>query len=179
MSTKKNLIVPKLQKQNLGKVNPQKAEYLYISKEFCKEGLSQIIKDGGVQFKEIQKFVKDHQEPQYILVHASKLEEGYLAISLLAGIYNEIHSRGEWKKGQSLTSSGQTAGNASPLFHLKKPMTITTGRKMTSPLLETPFWPARRQMTPLFLTGQKMRINLSVSLWRISVFSGVTRSLIP
>ena len=32
MSTKKNLIVPKLQKQNLGKVNPQKAEYLYISK---------------------------------------------------------------------------------------------------------------------------------------------------
>ena len=68
MSTKKNLIVPKLQKQNLGKVNPQKAEYLYISKEFCKEGLSQIIKDGGVQFKEIQKFVKDHQEPQYILV---------------------------------------------------------------------------------------------------------------
>ena len=84
MSTKKNLIVPKLQKQNLGKVNPQKAEYLYISKEFCKEGLSQIIKDGGVQFKEIQKFVKDHQEPQYILVHASKLEEGYLAISLLA-----------------------------------------------------------------------------------------------
>ena len=35
------------------------------------------------------------------------------------------------KKGQSLTSSGQTAGNASPLFHLKKPMTITTGRKMT------------------------------------------------
>ena len=170
MSEKKNLIVPKLQKQNLGKVNPQKAEYLYISKEFCKEGLSQIIKDGGVQFKEIQKFVKDHQEPQYILVHASKLEEGYLAISLLAGIYNEI---------QSLTSSGQTAGNASPLFHLKKPMTITTGRKMTSPLLETPFWPARRQMTPLFLTGQKMRINLSVSLWRISVFSGVTRSLIP
>ncbi len=83
------------------------------------------------------------------------------------------------KKGQSLTSSDQTAGNASPLFHLKKPMTITTGRKMTSPLLETPFWPARRQMTPLFLTGQKMRINLSVSLWRISVFSGVTRSLIP
>ena len=53
MSEKKNLIVPKLQKQNLGKVNPQKAEYLYISKEFCKEGLSQIIKDGGVQFKEI------------------------------------------------------------------------------------------------------------------------------
>lgn len=99
MSTKKNLIVPKLQKQNLGKVNPQKAEYLYISKEFCKEGLSQIIKDGGVQFKEIQKFVKDHQEPQYILVHASKLEEGYLAISLLAGIYNEIHSRGEWEEG--------------------------------------------------------------------------------
>ena len=43
------------------------------------------------------------------------------------------------KKGQSLTSSGQTAGNASPLFHLKKPMTITTGRKMTSPLLETSF----------------------------------------
>ena len=41
MSEKKNLIVPKLQKQNLGKVNPQKAEYLYISKEFCKEGLSQ------------------------------------------------------------------------------------------------------------------------------------------
>ena len=39
MSEKKNLIVPKLQKQNLGKVNPQKAEYLYISKEFCKEGL--------------------------------------------------------------------------------------------------------------------------------------------
>ena len=99
MSEKKNLIVPKLQKQNLGKVNPQKAEYLYISKEFCKEGLSQIIKDGGVQFKEIQKFVKDHQEPQYILVHASKLEEGYLAISLLAGIYNEIHSRGEWEEG--------------------------------------------------------------------------------
>lgn len=99
MSTKKNLIVPKLQKQNLGKVNPQKAEYLYISKEFCKEGLSQIIKDGGVQFKEIQKFVKDHQEPQYILVHASKLEEGYLAISLLAGIYNEIHSRREWEEG--------------------------------------------------------------------------------
>lgn len=99
MSTKKNLIVPKLQKQNLGKVNPQKAEYLYISKEFCKEGLSQITKDGGVQFKEIQKFVKDHQEPQYILVHASKLEEGYLAISLLAGIYNEIHSRGEWEEG--------------------------------------------------------------------------------
>ena len=43
MSEKKNLIVPKLQKQNLGKVNPQKAEYLYISKEFCKEGLSQIM----------------------------------------------------------------------------------------------------------------------------------------
>ena len=145
MSEKKNLIVPKLQKQNLGKVNPQKAEYLYISKEFCKEGLSQIIKDGGVQFKEIQKFVKDHQEPQYILVHASKLEEGYLAISLLAGIYNEIHSRGEWEEG------------AEPDIQ----------------------WPARRQMTPLFLTGQKMRINLSVSLWRISVFSGVTRSLIP
>ena len=150
MSEKKNLIVPKLQKQNLGKVNPQKAEYLYISKEFCKEGLSQIIKDGGVQFKEIQKFVKDHQEPQYILVHASKLEEGYLAISLLAGIYNEIHSRGEWEEG------------AEPDI-----------------LFESPFWPARRQMTPLFLTGQKMRINLSVSLWRISVFSGVTRSLIP
>ena len=55
MSEKKNLIVPKLQKQNLGKVNPQKAEYLYISKEFCKEGLSQIIKDGGVQFPEICK----------------------------------------------------------------------------------------------------------------------------
>ena len=52
-----------------------------------------------MQFKEIQKFVKDHQEPQYILVHASKLEEGYLAISLLAGIYNEIHSRGEWEEG--------------------------------------------------------------------------------
>ena len=172
MSEKKNLIVPKLQKQNLGKVNPQKAEYLYISKEFCKEGLSQIIKDGGVQFKEIQKFVKDHQEPQYILVHASKLEEGYLAISLLSRSHLSMRSTvvESGKKGQSLTSSGQTAGNASPLFHLKKPMTITTGRKMTSPLLETPFWPARRQMTPLFLTGQKMRINLSVSLWRISVF---------
>ena len=51
MSEKKNLIVPKLQKQNLGKVNPQKAEYLYISKEFCKEGLSQIIKDEECSLK--------------------------------------------------------------------------------------------------------------------------------
>ena len=77
---------------------------MYISKEFCKEGLSQIIKDGGVQFKEIQKFVKDHQEPEYILVHASKLEEGYLAISLLAGIYNETTVVESGKKEQSLTS---------------------------------------------------------------------------
>ena len=37
MSNKKNLIIPKLQKQNLGKVNPQKAEYLYISKACFQE----------------------------------------------------------------------------------------------------------------------------------------------
>ena len=172
MSEKKNLIVPKLQKQNLGKVNPQKAEYLYISKEFCKEGLSQIIKDGGVQFKEIQKFVKDHQEPQYILVHASKLEEGYLAISLLAGIYNEIHSRREWEEGAEPDIQWSDSWQCLPIIPFKEADDYYNWQ-------ENAFWPARRQMTPLFLTGQKMRINLSVSLWRISVFSGVTRSLIP
>ncbi|MEI3283331.1 MAG: AAA family ATPase [Enterocloster sp.] len=101
MSTKKNLIVPKLKKQTLGKINPQKAEYLYISRDFCKSGFAQILKDGGEQFKEIQKFINNPREPQYILVHASKLEEGYLAISLLAGIYNEINQRGEWEDGMS------------------------------------------------------------------------------
>ena len=82
MSTKKNLIVPKLKKQTLGKINPQKTEYLYISRDFCKSRFAQILKDGGEQFKEIQKFINNSREPQYILVHASKLEEGYLAISL-------------------------------------------------------------------------------------------------
>lgn len=114
MSNKKNLIIPKLQKQNLGKVNPQKAEYLYISKDFCQKGLSQIIKDGGVQFKEIQKFVNNTQEPQYILVHASKLEEGYLAISLLAGIYNEIHYRGAWEDGMSEGNEENNSSGATP-----------------------------------------------------------------
>lgn len=177
MSEKKNLIVPKLQKQNLGKVNPQKAEYLYISKEFCKEGLSQIIKDGGVQFKEIQKFVKDHQEPQYILVHASKLEEGYLAISLLAGIYNEIHSRGEWEEGAEPDIQWSDSWQCLPIIPFKEADDYYNWQE--NDFSSFVFWLARRQMTPLFLTGQKMRINLSVSLWRISVFSGVTRSLIP
>ena len=178
MSTKKNLIVPKLKKQTLGKINPQKAEYLYISRDFCKSGFAQILKDGGEQFKEIQKFINNPREPQYILVHASKLEEGYLAISLLAGIYNEINQRGAWEDGmsdgnekteplapppQSLASSGQRAGNASPLFHIMKPTTIITGMKTVSLLLAAPSWPVRKQTTPLFLTGQKMRTNRCAS----------------
>ena len=174
MSTKKNLIVPKLKKQTLGKINPQKAEYLYISRDFCKSGFAQILKDGGEQFKEIQKFINNPREPQYILVHASKLEEGYLAISLLAGIYNAENGKTGCLMGmkkqnllapppQSLASSGQRAGNASPLFHIMKPTTIITGMKTVSLLLAAPSWPVRKQTTPLFLTGQKMRTNRCAS----------------
>ena len=143
-----------------------------------KNRFAQILKDGGEQFKEIQKFINNPREPQYILVHASKLEEGYLAISLLAGIYNEINQRGEWEDGMSdgnektepfgatPTEPGiqwSESWQCSPLFHIMKPTTIITGMKTVSLLLAAPSWPVRKQTTPLFLTGQKMRTNRCAS----------------
>lgn len=89
MGRRTQLIRPELKQVMLRGDSPQKAQYLYISDRLGKKGLKQVLKDGGEQFRDTEALAEKKQIPHYIIVTADKEEEGYLAISLLAGIYNE------------------------------------------------------------------------------------------
>lgn len=93
----KPFIRPELKKLVWGTNTPQQVEYLHISKNFSEKGLKQVIKDGGEQFQDISALTKKPMEPQFIVVTAPKQEEGFLAVSMIAGIYNEREKRGAWE----------------------------------------------------------------------------------
>lgn len=101
MGRVKPLIRPQLKKIIIGKEAPQKAEYLYISKDFNKKAMKQVLEDGGEQFQEITSLTEMEQEPRFIVITADKLEEGFLAVSLLAGIFNERKEREIWDPDES------------------------------------------------------------------------------
>lgn len=83
------LIRPELKQTMMRGECPQQVRYLYISDRFGKRGLRQVLKDGGEQFQDTAALAEKKQTPHFITVTADKEEEGYLAVSLLAGIYGE------------------------------------------------------------------------------------------
>lgn len=66
----------------------EKATLLNIPDELGMEQLHKDIKMGAAQFSELEELVNKENEPQYIIISTDNLEQGYMAVTYLAGCFN-------------------------------------------------------------------------------------------
>lgn len=67
----------------------EKARYLHIPEWLGLKELKADINAGAVQFKELTPLIEKKNQPRYILITASNLEQGYMAVTYLAAAFNE------------------------------------------------------------------------------------------
>ncbi len=79
---------PDKRKAYLNRGKGQEADYLYISPEMLNETALQMdVKAGAVQYKELLEFA-GKKPSRVVVIDCSNEEEGLMAVSYLAGIYN-------------------------------------------------------------------------------------------
>ena len=85
-----------LVKPNIGKVSirrkklpPEHITFLDIPENFGMRELKLDIRAGAVQFEELVPLLEKKNQPRYILITASNLEQAYMAVTYLAGAYNK------------------------------------------------------------------------------------------
>ena len=83
-----HLLKPDIQRGYLGKGMGQLATFLKINPKLNEEMLREDIQAGAVQFKPVLDMVKK-KPSRFVVVEAENEEQGYLAVSYLAGIYNK------------------------------------------------------------------------------------------
>lgn len=67
---------------------PERITFLDIPEELNLRKLKSDIRSGAVQFKELVSLLEKKNQPRYILITASDLEQGYMAVTYLAATYN-------------------------------------------------------------------------------------------
>ena len=85
---KLNLLKPKLKSIYLEEGKGQNLKYLYIPKKLDKEALRSDVKAGAVHFKECLEFA-EKKPSRMVLIDCNNEEEGMMAATYLAGIYNK------------------------------------------------------------------------------------------
>lgn len=90
MQKKLMLVKPNIGKAVIREENlpPEHITFLDIPGEFGLHELEQDIRAGAVQFKELVSLLEKKNQPRYILITASNLEQGYMAVTYLAAAYN-------------------------------------------------------------------------------------------
>jgi len=85
---KLNLLKPKLKSIYLEDGKGESVKYLYIPKKLDKKALGEDVKAGAVHFKECLEFA-EKKPSRVVLIDCCNEEEGLMAASYLAGIYNK------------------------------------------------------------------------------------------
>ena len=67
---------------------PERIKYLDIPEELDFRKLKSDIRAGAVQFRELIPLLEKKNQPRYILITASNLEQGYMAVTYLAAAHN-------------------------------------------------------------------------------------------
>ena len=70
------------------KLPPERITFLDIPEGLDFRKLKSDIKAGAVQFKELVPLLEKKNQPRYILITASNLEQGYMAVTYLAAAHN-------------------------------------------------------------------------------------------
>lgn len=86
---KLNLMKPDINSGFLDYGKGQEVTYLNISIDMDPAALSKDVKNGAVQFKNLEEFAKK-KPSQFVVVNCNNEEEGFMAVSYLHSIYNKI-----------------------------------------------------------------------------------------
>ena len=108
---KLNLLKPDRRKVFLSNGRGQEVDYLYIPKNLNQKALERDINAGAVQFKECLKFL-DKKSSRVVLVQCENEEEGLMAVSYLAGAYNEkekIYDTWDWDESDTPFETSETS----------------------------------------------------------------------
>ena len=90
MLKKLTLVKPNIGESVIRRENlpPERIKYLDIPEELDFRKLKSDIRAGAVQFRELIPLLEKKNQPRYILITASNLEQGYMAVTYLAAAHN-------------------------------------------------------------------------------------------
>ena len=103
-----------LVKPNIGRalirredIPPERITFLDIPEDFGLRELKSDIRCGAVQFKDLVPLLEKENHPRYILITASNLEQGYMAVTYLAAAYNKAEMLEKDSFGDSALNEGE------------------------------------------------------------------------
>lgn len=92
MKKRLSILKPKIHRALIKNDHMENVYYLNVPCELGIKALKADVKAGACQFAGMDQLIEKEKEPRYILISASNLEQGYLAVTYLAAGFNEKHS---------------------------------------------------------------------------------------